>query len=231
MFNNSFTPIPKWILKNKVLSAGELYVYSYMYDGWNYARKQNRKYQISIKKLISEIGYDKKTILSAIEKMEKNEIIFITKSKRTDNRDEKNIYEFNTDKVWVEKTPLTPDDNSSNMGGENSTGRVEKTPLHTKENKEKKNNNLNTIGTSTGTDEHEESYKRIEFQKKRIEKWSQNPQLKEYKTILASEFMEEADWFEKDIRNNLTEDEWYSIADYFNRVKDELIEKIKLRAA
>lgn len=145
MSNITFTPIPKWILKGRILSAAELYVFSFMYDGWNYARKNGDKYQISLKKLISEIGFDKKTILSAIEKMEKNEILSVTRDKRDDNRDAKNIYEFNTEKVWVEKTPLTPNNSSENESGENSQIRVEKSPLHTKENKEKKNNNITLV--------------------------------------------------------------------------------------
>ena len=126
-------------------------------------------------------------------------------------------------------------DASVNEGGALSGaqgGAPDDTP---KKNIKKTKENINIlkepIGTSTGTDEHEESYKRVEVQRKRIDKWNDEPQLVDYPTITADGFLDEADWFEKDIRNNLTEDEWYSLADYFNRVKDKYIKKYSLRAA
>lgn len=247
MSNITFTPIPKWILKSRILSAAELYVFSFMYDGWNYARKNGDKYQISLKKLISEIGFDKKTILSAIEKMEKNEILSVTRDKRDDNRDAKNIYEFNTEKVWVEKTPLTPNNSSENESGENSRIRVEKTPLHTKENKEKKNNNITLVDKVPGSKDSEfssktqselesEHYDTVVLpQLRRIELWDENPEPEGYKQISVmsgwNDFPQAADWFENDIRSKVSEDEWnqYLCID-FNRVKDRYLQRKKTKA-
>ena len=161
MTNNSFTPIPDWILRDQCLSTAELYVYSYMYKGWTYARSKGYEYQISYKKLAEGLNYKTTgAVIRTINKMESLGILTVERSKRADNHDNKNIFRFNEDKVYVNQghnLETLPNDNSEIEGLKNEELRVSRLTPHTKENKENKNNNLSTIGPGTGKDILQES--------------------------------------------------------------------------
>lgn len=161
MINNSFTPIPDWILRDQCLSTAELYVYSYMYKGWTYARSKGYEYQISYKKLAEGLNYKTTgAVIRTINKMESLGILTVERSKRADNHDNKNIFRFNEDKVYVNQglnLETLPNDNSEIEGLKNEELRVSRLTPHTKENKKNKNNNLSTIGPGTGKDILQES--------------------------------------------------------------------------
>lgn len=158
MANISFTPIPDWILKEQCLSSAELYIFSYMYKGWTYAKLEGYEYQISYKKLAEGLNYKTTgTVIRTVKKMENLGILTVERSKRADNHDNKNVFRFNEDKVYVGQggnLETLLNDDTEIEGLKNEDLRVSSLRHHTKEIKELKKYKLKEpIGTSTGDNE------------------------------------------------------------------------------
>lgn len=132
------------------------------------------------------------------------------------------------------------------------------TPLKNSSKEEKKNKTIDTIGPSTrnsADEKYEESTLNFDSSSKtrselesehydtvvvpqlrRIEEWDENPEPEGYKQISVmsgwNDFPQAADWFENDIKNKVSEEDWnLYLCINFNRVKDKYLQRFRSKVA